>query len=86
MIDGVLVKTFLGVFMAYCFVKPFANKIFAYHYKDEQFYKMIKDIMVAHFKNNSPPVSVEVNRTDIPSLLQPSFFKLRAALKEIKLP
>lgn len=84
MIGGALVGTFLGVFMAYCFVGPIANKIKVLHEQDGAFYIIIRDIIVAHLKGNAPQVSIEIGRGNIPSKYQPSFAELEQAMSEVK--
>lgn len=84
MIGNALVGTFLGVFLAYCFMGPFASKAKAIHNQDAQFYLIIRDVMVAHLKGNAPQVSVEMGRGNIPTDYQPTFFELEAAMNEIK--
>lgn len=85
MIGGALVGTFLGVFMAYCFVGPMAAKVGAFHNQDAQFYDIIRDTLVAHLKGNAPQVSVEIGRGSIPTKYQPSFFELEQQLSEVKI-
>lgn len=85
MIGGALVGTFLGVFMAYCFVGPIANKIKIFHEQDGAFYVIIRDIIIAHLKGNAPQVSVEIGRGSIPSKYQPSFAELEQAMSEVKI-
>lgn len=85
MIGGALVGTFLGVFMAYCFVGPIANKIKIFHEQDGAFYVIIRDIIIAHLKGNAPQVSVELGRGSIPSKYQPSFAELEQAMSEVKI-
>ena len=84
MIAGALVGTFLGVFLAYCFVGPLASKMTGIHEEDGQFYNIIKTILVCHLHGQSPQVSVEVGRGIVPSDYQPSFAELDEQLAEIK--
>lgn len=84
MIGGALVGTFLGVFIAYCFVGPIATKIKAFHNQDGQFYMIIRDVIVSHLKGNAPQVSVEIGRGNVPTKYQPSFFELEQHMSELK--
>lgn len=86
MIGGALVGTFLGVFLAYCFVGPLASKNLASHGQDQQFYFIIRDVLVAHLKGMAPQVSMEMGRTQIPSYYQPSFAEMEEASGAIQLP
>ncbi len=85
MIGGALVGTFLGVFMAYCFVGPLAAKNMAIHAEEQQFYFIIRDILVAHLKGMAPQVSVEIGRTQVPSHLQATFAEMETATSEVKI-
>ncbi len=84
MIGGALVGTFLGVFLAYCFIGPFATKSKAFREQDGQFYMIIRDIVIAHLKGNAAQVSVEIGRGNVPTKYQPSFAELEEKLNEIK--
>lgn len=84
MIGGALVGTFLGVFMAYCVVGPLASRNIAIHNEEQQFYFMIRDILVAHLKGMAPQISMEMGRAQIPSHYQPSFAEMEEASANIK--
>ena len=81
MIGSALVGTFLGVFLAYGFIGPFATRINAVHEEESKFYKIIKDVMVAHLHGNAAQISVEIGRGGVPSNLQPSFAQLEEAVQ-----
>lgn len=85
MIGGALVGTFMGVFLAYCFIGPMATKVKAAHNQDGQFYFIIRDIFVAHLKGNPPQISVEIGRGNVPSIYQPSFAELEETLNNAKM-
>jgi len=80
MIGSALVGTFLGVFLAYLLVGPFAHRIKQICDEEHQFYLIIRDVLVAHLNGNAPQVSVEIGRGNVPSKVQPSFFELEEAL------
>jgi chemotaxis protein MotA len=80
MIGSALVGTFLGVFFAYGFIGPFASRLGQIVDEEGQFYKIIKDVLVAHLHGNAAQVSVEIGRGQIPSAAQPSFAELEEAL------
>ncbi len=84
MIGGALVGTFLGVFMAYCFVGPLAAKNMAIHNEEQQFFFIIRDVLVAHLKGMAPQVSVEIGRSQVPSHMQPTFAQMEEATSAIK--
>ncbi|HEY1096118.1 MAG TPA: MotA/TolQ/ExbB proton channel family protein, partial [Alphaproteobacteria bacterium] len=79
MIGGALVGTFLGVFLSYAVVAPFATKNGQIVGEDIQFYRVIKEVLVAHLKGNAVQVSIEIGRGNIPGHLQPNFAEIEAA-------
>jgi chemotaxis protein MotA len=83
MIGGALVGTFLGVFMAYGLVGPFATRLTAVVNEDGSFYKIIQAVLVAHLHGNAAQISVEIGRGHVPSPAQPSFAELEEALGQI---
>jgi chemotaxis protein MotA len=80
MIGSALVGTFLGVFLAYTVVGPFAVRLNQVMTEEHQFYMIIRDVLVAHLNGNAPQVSVEIGRGNVPTKVQPSFFELEEAL------
>ena len=84
MIGGALVGTFLGVFLAYCIVGPLAAKNLASHAQDQQFYFIIRDVLVAHLKGMAPQISMEMGRSQVPSTFQPSFAEMEEASSTLK--
>lgn len=79
MIGGALVGTFLGVFLAYLFVAPLANRLEAIEEQDGIFYAVIRDIFIAMLHNHSPAICTEIGRGNIPSHLQPTFYEMEEA-------
>ncbi|MFZ4761883.1 MAG: flagellar motor stator protein MotA [Alphaproteobacteria bacterium] len=80
MIGGALVGTFLGVFLAYGIVGPFANRYKQILHDEGQFYVIIKDTLVAYLNGNAIQVAVEIGRGSIPTEIQPSFAELESAI------
>lgn len=80
LIGKALVGTFLGVFLAYGIVGPIAQRVTAIVDEDGQFYKIIRDVLVAHLHGNAAQVSVEIGRGQVPSSMQPSFSQLETAI------
>ena len=80
MIGKALVGTFLGVLLAYGIVGPLASRLNAIIEEDSQYYKIIRDVLVAHLHGNAAQVSVEIGRGSVPSTLQPTFGQLEEAL------
>ncbi len=83
MIGGALVGTFLGVFLAYGMVGPFASRLGSIVDEDGAFYKIIQAVLVAHLHGNAAQISVEIGRGNIPSESQPSFLQMEEALNNI---
>ena len=84
MIGGALVGTFLGVFLAYGFVAPLANRLGAIVRQDMGFYDVIKSVLIAGLHQHATNLCVEVGRQAVPEHVRPSFDKLEAALRDLK--
>ncbi len=84
MIGGALVGTFLGVFLAYGIVGPFAEKVKGVHEQDQQFYNLIREALVASLNKHTPQLCVEVARRNTPKKMRPSFNEVEEALREIQ--
>lgn len=84
MIGGALVGTFLGVFLAYGLVGPFAAKVKTVIEEDGHFYQLIREVLVANLHNHATNICIEVGRQNTPSHCRPSFSELEEALKEVK--
>jgi len=83
MIGGALVGTFLGVFLAYGLVGPFASKVKALAEADHKFYELIRDTLVANLHRHSPQICIEVGRQNLPRAIRPSFDQMDASLKNL---
>ncbi|MEZ5721300.1 MAG: flagellar motor stator protein MotA [Paracoccaceae bacterium] len=84
LIGGALVGTFLGVFVAYGFVGPFAAKVKTVIDEDGHFYQLIREVLVANLHNHSTNICIEVGRQNTPRHVRPSFSELEEALREVK--
>lgn len=82
MIGGALVGTFLGVFLAYGVVGPFADKIKAINEEEQLFYSLIREALVANLNKHTPQLCVEVARRNAPKKMRPSFADIEEALSE----
>ena len=83
MIGSALVGTFLGVFLAYGFVGPFATRMKEVYDEEAIFYKIIQSVLVAHLHGNAAQISVEIGRGNVPSAMQPTFLELEEALSNV---
>lgn len=84
MIGGALVGTFLGVFLAYGLVGPFAAKVKAVIEEDSHFYQLIREVLVSNLHNHSANICIEVGRQNTPAHCRPNFSDLEEALKSVK--
>lgn len=84
LIGGALVGTFLGVFLAYGLVGPFAAKLKAVIEDEAHFYQLIREVLVANLHNHATNICIEVGRQNTPSHCRPSYSDLEEALKSAK--
>lgn len=84
LIGGALVGTFLGVFLAYGLVGPFASKVQVVVEEDGHFYQLIREVLVANLHNHAAAICIEVGRQNTPSHIRPAFADLEEALKAVK--
>jgi chemotaxis protein MotA len=81
MIGGALVGTFLGVFLSYGVVGPFANRLRAVIDEEQNFYLLIREVLVANLHRHAPNICIEVGRQAAPAHLRPSFGALEEVLR-----
>ena len=84
MIGGALVGTFLGVFLSYGLVGPFATKLKAVVEDDAHFYQLIREVLVANLHNHATAICIEVGRQNTPHEVRPTFSELEEAMKNTK--
>ena len=84
LIGGALVGTFLGVFLAYGMVGPFAARLKTVTEDEGHFYQLIREVLVANLHNHATNICIEVGRQNTPSHCRPSFAELEESLKEVK--
>ena len=84
MIGSALVGTFLGVFMAYGLVGPFASKVKAVVEEDAHFVKLVREVLVSNLHRHPPNICIEVGRQNTPHQKRPSFSELEEALRAVK--
>lgn len=82
LIGAALVGTFLGVFLAYGFIGPFAARMKAVVEEDDHFYQLIREVLVANLHNHAASLCIEVGRQNTPHHLRPRFGDLETALKD----
>ncbi|WP_151718323.1 flagellar motor stator protein MotA [Gemmobacter serpentinus] len=84
MIGGALVGTFLGVFLSYGIVGPFATRLRTVTEEDDHFYQLIREVLVANLYSHPANICIEVGRQNTPHALRPSFSDLEQALRGLK--
>jgi chemotaxis protein MotA len=84
MIGGALVGTFLGVFLAYGLMGPFAARVKAVVEEDAHFYQLIREVLVANLHRHPANICIEVGRQNTPHHVRPAFSDLEEALRALK--
>lgn len=82
-VAAALTGTLLGIFVAYGFVNPLANRVKFNNAADEQFLKCIKQAVAGFAKGLAPMTAVEVARRSLDSNVQPGASELEVALKAL---
>ena len=84
LIGGALVGTFLGVFLAYGLVGPFASKLKAVVEEDSHFLLLVREVLIANLHKHATNICIEVGRQNTPGDKRPEFNDLEEALKAVK--
>jgi chemotaxis protein MotA len=84
MIGGALVGTFLGVFLAYGIVGPFAARLRSVVEEDGHFYQLIREVLIANLHRHPANICVEVGRQNTPHHVRPSFGEVESALRGLR--
>jgi len=82
-VAAALTGTLLGIFVAYGFVNPVANRVKFNNASDEQFLKCIMQAIAGFAKGLAPLTAVEVARRSLDSNVQPGATELEVALKSL---
>ncbi len=80
-VAAALTGTLLGIFVAYGFVNPLANRVQFNNASDAQFLKCIMQAIAGFAKGLAPLTAVEVARRSLDSAVQPGGSALETALK-----
>ena len=80
-VAAALTGTLLGIWVAYGFVNPLANRIKFNNAGDEQYLKCIKQAVAGFAKGLAPMTAVEIARRSLDSNVQPGASELEATLK-----
>lgn len=84
MIGGALTGTFLGVFLAYGFIGPIANRMSAIVSEDDHFFQLIREVLIANLHAHPANICIEVGRQNTPHQFRPEFSDLEDAIRELK--
>ena len=84
MIGSALVGTFLGVFLSYGIVGPFATRVKTVVNEDGHFYQLIREVLIANLHKHPTNICIEVGRQNSPHHVRPSFSAVEAALRGLK--
>lgn len=84
LIGGALVGTFMGVFLSYGLMAPFASRIGSIAEDDHHFYRLIQEVLIANLYNHATAICIEVGRQNAPGHLRPGFNDLEEAIKNTK--
>ena len=82
-VAAALTGTLLGIFVAYGFVNPLANRVKFNNASDEQFLKCVKQAVAGFAKGLAPMTAVEVARRSLDSNVQPGAAELEVSLKAL---
>ena len=82
-VAAALTGTLLGIFVAYGFVNPLANRVKLNNASEEQFLTCIKQAVAGFAKGLAPLTAVEVARRSLDSNVQPGGAALEVALKSL---
>ena len=83
-IAAALVGTFLGIFLAYGIVGPFATRVKHIRLEEHNFYSMIGEVLVSNLHKNPVNICVEVARRHAPTRVRPSFNEVEEAIRGLK--
>lgn len=84
MIGSALVGTFLGVFLAYGIMGPFAARVKTVVEEDAHFHQLIREVLVANLHRHPANICIEVGRQNTPHHVRPTFTDLEEALRGLK--
>jgi chemotaxis protein MotA len=82
-VAAALTGTLLGIWVAYGFVNPLANRIKFNNAGDEQYLKCVKQAVAGFAKGLAPMTAVEIARRSLDSNVQPGGSELEATLKAL---
>ncbi len=81
-VAAALVGTFLGILLCYGLVGPLASNMSKLVDEEQNYYHVLRVVMLAFIKGTSPILAVEMGRRAIPEHSRPSFFEVEKACRE----
>lgn len=82
-VAAALTGTFLGIFFAYGFVNPFAQRVAFSNDKKFLYYDIIATSVSAFAKGLAPLMAIEISRRSLDKSIQPEADELEKVLKEL---
>jgi len=83
LIDGALVGTFLGVFVAYGFVGPLAVTLNMAYESESKYYTCMKAGILAYLAGYAPAICVEFARKSPMSDVRPTFYEVEETVSAL---
>ncbi|HEV2201274.1 MAG TPA: flagellar motor stator protein MotA [Bryobacteraceae bacterium] len=80
-VAAALVGTFLGILLCYGFLGPAASFMAKMNDAEADYYRCLRQGVIAFVKGSAPTIAVEFARRGIPSEVRPSFQEMEAACK-----
>jgi chemotaxis protein MotA len=80
-VAAALVGTFLGILMCYGFLGPLAAFMTKMNDAEADYYRCLRQGVIAFVKGSAPALAVEFARRSIPGEVRPSFKEMEAACK-----
>ena len=81
-VAAALVGTFLGILLCYGAVGPLASNMAKTVDEEQEFYHVLRVVILAFVKGTSPIQAVELGRRAIPGHFRPSFLEVEKACRE----
>ena len=85
-VAAALTGTLLGIFVAYGFISPLANRILFNNQCDTQYFRCILSAVAGFAKGLAPLTAVEVARRSLDTTVQPGSDELETTLKSMPAP
>jgi chemotaxis protein MotA len=81
-VAAALVGTFLGILLCYGLVGPLASNMAKTVDEEQNYYYVLRVVILAFIKGTTPILAVEMGRRAIPEHRRPTFFEIEKACRE----